>query len=404
MGVRSSYQCDTLFILSGVAIRLARKMGLHRDGSSLGLSPFESETRRRLWWHLVHVDFRMADLLSSRPSMDLFSCDTKMPLNVADEDLSPEMIDSPPERNGITSVVVCLIRCEIIEFLRKFSSPFAGDVRWEVLGSPDFTTARKDSLISQVEDLLERKYLRYCDPSNSLHTLASIMIRSSICKMKLFAHNPRRYADSGLKIPQSERDIVFANASKLLEYATLVPGNPSLEKYMWQISTSYLWNTILYVLIEARHRKTGPEVDRLWQLIGVVLSKYPQIFEKSTGTVYTALRKWTLEVWDDYIAAMRAARLPDPSTPEYINAMRRSLRPPPETVSKPKGQTDPGHIARNPTGHSNFQSRRQDGHFLADFEPYDFSNILSFEMNPNEWLQWEHLVAEEGGISQLDRI
>ena len=136
------------------------------------------------------MDFRISDLLGAKPSMDLFSCDAKMPLNVADEDLSPDMVDLPPEGNGITSIVVCLIRCEITEFLRKFSSPFPNDVHWEILTNPDITLAKKDSMINQLEDLLETKYLRYCDPSNTLHHFSLIMVRSAICKIRLFTHNP----------------------------------------------------------------------------------------------------------------------------------------------------------------------------------------------------------------------
>lgn len=408
MCVRHSYRCDTLFVLSGVAIRLARKMGLHRDGTSLGLSPFETEIRRRLWWHLVHVDFRTADVLGTRPSLDLSCGDTKMPLNVDDGDLHPDLVEPPPERKGITSITLCLIRCEIIETLRKFSTACHGDVRWEVLYSPDVTLAKKDSVISRIEGHLERKYLRYCDPSNSLHAFVSILIRSSICKMKLFAHNPRHFANRPVKVPQSERDIVFANATKLLEYVTLMQGGyHGLEKYMWQIGTSYLWNTMLYVLIEARHRKTGPEVDRSWQLIGVVFSYYPQIFEEPTGAVYTAIGKWTLEVWDDYVAASKAEGLPEPPTPEYIDAIRRCRRPAIEPLSRTKDRAaDSGHVTRNSFGYNKIQSQRYEGN-LPDFEPfesYDFPNLLSFEMDPNEWVQWEQLIAEQGCFSQVDTM
>ncbi|RHZ46895.1 putative C6 transcription factor [Aspergillus thermomutatus] len=326
MCVRKSHPCDTLFVLSGVAIRLARKMGFHRDGSFLGLSPFDTEMRRRLWWHLVHVDFRIADVLGTRPSMDLSCADTKMPLNVDDEDLHPDMTDLPPIRNGITSISLCLIRHEIMVSLRNLSTSSPADLRWEVLLGPNITPAKKDNIICQIEDHLERKYLRYCDPANPLHTFVSIMIRFCICKMKLVAHNPRQFASSPPKDPQSERDMVFANATKLLEYVTLVQGgHRGLEKYTWQIGTSALWNAMLYVLIEVRHRKTGPEVDRSWQLIGVVFS-CPRAFGRTAEPVDTVLRKWTLEVWDHYVAASKAEGLPEPSTPEYIHAIRSRIR------------------------------------------------------------------------------
>ena len=390
MAVRSSHRSDTMFALSGVAVRLARKMGLHRDGTFLGLSPFETEMRRRLWWHIFLVDLRLSDVLGTKPSSDFFSGDVKKPLNVADEDLSPDMVDFPPERNGISSIIICLMRCDIIESVRKLSSPFTDDVRLEILTSSEITLTQKDTMIDQLEDLLERKYLRYCDPTNSLHHFASIIARSSICQMKLFAHNPRRYANHGIKIPQSERDLIFTNATKELEYVSLVRGNPIFDKFKWQIGTSKLWNSILYVLLEARKRRTGPEVDRLWHLMGEVLSKFPQIFEERVAPVYATIGKWTLEVWDDYLAAMKTEGFPEPSTPEYIGAIRRCRRPQGST-SKAEAPVESGLAPIDSISYSNIPFPRQDED-LPGFDAlasYDFSDLLSFETDPNEWERWD---------------
>ncbi|PKX89364.1 putative C6 transcription factor [Aspergillus novofumigatus IBT 16806] len=397
MCVRKSYSCDTLFVLSGVAIRLARKMGLHRDGSFLGLSPFDAEMRRRLWWHLVHVDFRVADVLGTRPSMDITCADTKTPLNVDDEDLHPDMTDLPPERNGITPISLCLIRHEIMVSLHDFSTSSPADMRWEVLLGPKVPPARKDHIISQIEDHLERKYLRYCDPANPLHTFVSIMIRFSICKMKLVAHNPRQFASCPPKDLQRERDIVFANATKLLEYVTLVQGgHRGLEKYTWQIGTSALWNAMLYMLIEIRHRRTGPEVDRSWQLIGVVFS-CPRIFGRTPAPVDTVLRKWTLEVWNYYVAASKAEGLPEPSTPEYINEICGRIRSTGNPSRTEHASADRGPVVGSLPGCNQIQTNGYES--LPDFgslDSYEFPDILSFEMDSNEWVQWEQLVAEGG--------
>jgi hypothetical protein len=355
-----------------------------------------------------HVDFRSADVLGSRPSLDLFSGDTRMPLNINDEDIHPDMANPPLERNTITSTTLCLIRYEIIESLRNFATADSRDVGWEVLSSPDVALTKKDRAISQLEDHWERKYLRYCDPSNSLHTFISIIIRSNICKMKLFAHNPRQFANSTAKVPQRERDIVFANAIKLLEYITLLQeGGHGLDKYMWQIGTSYLWNAMLYVLIEARHRKAGPEMERLWQLIGRVFSYYPQVFEESTGTVYRALRKWTLEVWDAYITSSKTENLPESSTPEYIIAIQRCRRRSTEYTSKSQDlEVDSEAITRNTDGSNQvllpaFESNLPG---LGAFEPHQYSNLSSVEMDPNAWLQWEQLVADESVFAHADGV
>jgi hypothetical protein len=388
-----------LLVLSAVAVRLGRRIGLHRDGTSLELSPFETEMRRRLWWQIVHIDFRASDFSGTKPSMDLFLSDTKAPLNVEDEDLSPDMVELPPERTGITSAVLCLIRCDVMDFLRKITPQFSSDVHWDRLYNSNMTLAEKDNVITHIQDVLERKYLRYCDPSNSLHYFVSIIARSSICKMKLTAHNPRQFANCGVKVPSKERDIIFANGMKLLEYGILIQTSPQLSKFIPHISTASMWNTLLYVLIETRHRKTGPEVNRVWQIIGDVFSNYPEVFTEPTNALYAALGKWTLLVWEECAAASKAEGHPEIPTPEYIITLCRARSRLTESSSKPHGSIDPGTVLRNSTDYSKGNSLGLDGNWVTDFESsdsYDFSNLLSFDLEPGEWAQWERLLGGQG--------
>lgn len=366
-------------------------MGLHRDGVSLGLSPFETEMRRRLWWHIVQVDIRVSDIVGTKPSADLFSGDTKTPLNVADEDLVPNMVNPPAERNGITSIVLCLIRCELVNFMRIFSPNALDDVRLEALASSDVTIEKKDILINQLEDLLERKYLRYCDPCNSTHALASIFCRSLICKMRLLAHNPRRLGNSGITISQSERDLIFANATKLLEYVNVIQESAVFEKLRWQMGSTYLWNTVLCVLIEARHRKTGPEVDQLWKLLGSVFSKYTEMFEETAGTVYTAMGRWTLQVWDEYVSATTAEGRPQPVTPEYIDAIRRCRRPAGNNQTRSEARAEPGLSPADFAGLDGMQFSGQDAANPTQtdyFMSQEFSDFFNFELDSHEWGRW----------------
>ncbi|GES62204.1 C6 transcription factor [Aspergillus terreus] len=45
---------SSLFI--SFAMRVAQTMGLHRDPAKFGIQPYEAEYRRRIWWHIVHMD------------------------------------------------------------------------------------------------------------------------------------------------------------------------------------------------------------------------------------------------------------------------------------------------------------------------------------------------------------
>lgn len=369
-------------------------MGLHRDGASLGLSPFESEMRTRLWWYIVHIDLRASEFSGANPSKDLFLGDVKIPLNVEDEDLHPDMEKLPPERVGITSMVLCLVRCESTECRGDLAPPFYSDIRWERLLSSSMSLAEKDNLITQIEDLLERKYLRYCDPSNSLHCFASVIARSAICKMKLIAHNPRQFANSGTKVPQKERDIIFANSIKLLEYGNLMQSTPGLRKYMWQIRSGFLWDSLVYMLIETRHRKTGSEIDRVWQLIGGVFSNYPQIFAEASDALEAAVGNWTLQVWDDCAAARKTQGLPEIPTPEYISTLRRCRKLTAELSSRQIGPRDSGNAIGTSVDCAKDPSFGQVGYPDTDFEFHDsndFSNLLSYDLEPNEWLRWDRL-------------
>lgn len=46
---RYTYDAQTYWILTGVAFRPGQRIGVHRDGTKLGLSPFDTEMRRRIF-------------------------------------------------------------------------------------------------------------------------------------------------------------------------------------------------------------------------------------------------------------------------------------------------------------------------------------------------------------------
>lgn len=92
-------------MLSGVAIRLGQRIGLHKDGSTLGLSAYETELRRRLWWQIVFLDGRAAELSGTRLTA-LIEHDVKLPCNASDDELQPSLKELPEGRLGATSNLV----------------------------------------------------------------------------------------------------------------------------------------------------------------------------------------------------------------------------------------------------------------------------------------------------------
>ena len=80
----------TIGLYLGLALRVAQSMGLHRDPELFGLTPWEVEARRRIWWHITHMDGALA-LASGLPALvpDDEFCDTKDGSETRSTDLNP---------------------------------------------------------------------------------------------------------------------------------------------------------------------------------------------------------------------------------------------------------------------------------------------------------------------------
>jgi hypothetical protein len=289
----------------------------------------------------------------------------------------------------------------MVHLLRKLS-PGSTDVRLELLGSDEMPTAAKEKHINELEDLIERKFLRYCDPTNPLHLMISILGRSAICRLKLHTYSHRHSARTETRIFEPDRDIVFAHASKLVELALMVFNNPMLKQYSWYVNEGYFWTIILYLLIELGRQRIGAEVDHAWGLIWEALDKSWQIYCESAGVLFQTLRRWMVEVWDSHTNTMKSAGLAEPPEPNHIHLMRRLVRGPdkprPNTAEQvaPSLDFQPSMIS-GPIQSFGEKSHGSDSYEVS--ETFQFSDIFSFETNTNEWLQWDNLIAEEKGFA-----
>ncbi|KAK8861265.1 hypothetical protein IAR55_002084 [Kwoniella newhampshirensis] len=75
----------------GASLRTAQAIGLHRDGTKLGLDPFQTEYRRRLWSYLYHADKQYSLVLGRPPSISDSYTDTQPPSNVDLAEFDPAL-------------------------------------------------------------------------------------------------------------------------------------------------------------------------------------------------------------------------------------------------------------------------------------------------------------------------
>ena len=153
---------DTRFVwsLTALALRIAQSLGLHRDGSKFGLSPFDTEMRRRLWWQVCILDTRAAEDHGSEPSIVDHLFDTEVPLNIDDCDLDPDATEAPVPKSGLTEMTFCLIRFEICTLIRKFNHFPPGKNSCPKMG-PELTVNDRERMIQEFSDRVEINFLQY---------------------------------------------------------------------------------------------------------------------------------------------------------------------------------------------------------------------------------------------------
>ncbi|KAL9009989.1 MAG: hypothetical protein Q9173_005028 [Seirophora scorigena] len=87
------------WVLVGIIVRLAMRMGYHRDSKLFpNVTPFQGEMRRRIWTFVRQADLLFSFQLGLPSMIRLGDCDTALPGNYYDGDLFEEMKELPPPR------------------------------------------------------------------------------------------------------------------------------------------------------------------------------------------------------------------------------------------------------------------------------------------------------------------
>jgi hypothetical protein len=285
--MREDYDARTVYVLAGVASRVAQSMGLHRDGSLIGTTPFETEIRRRVWWQVTALHGRSAELSGSGRFLDFATSDTLIPTNVNDEELYPEMKELPAPQTRPTEMISVMLRCDLGQYWReKKSGTSFEDLR--LAPALKTTVGQRDEFLDGLEQRLEDKFLRYCDPSIPIQFMTIIIGRGAINSMRILAHHPRRYADK-TEVSAVERDYLWKASVKLLEGLNLAHSSPQLRRFMWHTRVHFVWQAFICVLDQLKERTLGDEVDSAWSQVAEVYRHHPHFLTDYKRPLHLAL-------------------------------------------------------------------------------------------------------------------
>ncbi|KAK2472753.1 hypothetical protein H9L39_14928 [Fusarium oxysporum f. sp. albedinis] len=148
----------SMWTLMGLISRSAEQLGMHRDGTVLGLSPIETEDRRRLWWQLQHLDLILSLKNNVTPLSFGAGWDVRLPLNIEDDDLDPSSRTPPKDRTGLTSFSYTLFTYWIMEKQRGFRLTQASQA---TAGDKSLLGCLADSMIDDLEAGLNENFLQF---------------------------------------------------------------------------------------------------------------------------------------------------------------------------------------------------------------------------------------------------
>lgn len=323
LGMRSVYDGRTMWVMVGLAVRIAQGMGLHIDGTFSGLSPFRTELQRRVWYFLKMFDSRSAEH-DGKEKFLLYTDgprDTKNPANVNDLDISPDMVILPPDSKKITDMSFCAIRVDVGNFYRN-----AIIRRAKQSTGAEQASDMKLSL-DELEEYLRDKYTKYCTPTNKFHLMLAIMSTHAPDVMRFMSHHPKNWTTHD-SVSESERMYVWNVSKSVMKGFAACHTNPLLAGYRWHMSYSFPWQALVHLLDCLQRGFPKDATDDVWQIIDEVYATHPHFLTEKRRPVHIAIGRLVLGAYR--IAPRRGSQrgggggggdLARDRVPDYINVL-----------------------------------------------------------------------------------
>ncbi len=294
-------------------MRLAQSIGLHRDGASLKLAPFESEMRLRLWWHLCVLDSRASEDQGFQPTVDLTNQGLRLPLNVNDDQIYPDMTHFPAESRGWTEMSFFLIQiesCRVVHPVLDRQEQYSGDSLLEI-----------QEMRKKIQDPVQYMAERYgiVTGSNSgstvdLPRIATQHVTTASKKMEfvlqlreeIYMRKHKETYDDDAR--PDVLKLSFKLACEDLESSHVLLKEGLASRFTWLFSIYTQWYALAYVLrcLCSSPSPRGLEADRAWALVEGLFPRepspqgYPPVAvhdEHGHGRIWKFLNRLRRKAW-----------------------------------------------------------------------------------------------------------
>ncbi|KAF7554451.1 hypothetical protein G7Z17_g2915 [Cylindrodendrum hubeiense] len=253
--------------------------------------------------------------------------DCRIPLNVNESELRPEMKEVPPIELKSTEALFIVVRSEISDFLRHtafyldFSSPALKSVTKGVHRRPVPDGSEVDTL----EEMINNKYLQFLDPEIPLHYITIWTARATFAKWRIVEYY-WRYSGSSTKPTESQLDAILGHAFRTLECDTKLMSSPLTKGYHWLIEKYFPLPGYMHIVRDIRNRPVSKQAERAWEIMSDSFEARSAAFNSKVNPRFTMFNKIVMEVWE--LRAAELKRLGKPITlPRIVSKIKSVPQP-----------------------------------------------------------------------------
>lgn len=290
--------------LVAIAVRLAMRMGYHRDaGPHPNVTPFQAEMRRRVWMMIRNADL-LFSFQAGLPSICRADCmDTQLPRNLYDDELQEDMATLPSSRpdNEATPVSYLIAKARLLQVFGRITERLG-----MVNASPSY-----DEIIEIDKSLKETRmtlppHLRLRslhestnEPANIImqrYGLELLYLKSQCVLHRCFLSRGRDSA----RYNYSRRTCIDASMDMLTHQAMLhhesQPGG-RLHSVKWYISSLTTSDFLLAAMIVCLELHYLAEAERTGRKSSATSSPMNDFVDERRDEMLAALRH-SMNIWE----------------------------------------------------------------------------------------------------------
>ncbi|KFA45621.1 hypothetical protein S40293_08633 [Stachybotrys chartarum IBT 40293] len=322
VSVRSTIDPVSLSSLTGVAVRIARRLGLHSEAICAKHDALEAEMRRRLWWAIILFDVRISEMAQA-PSLALAApWDCRVPRNVNDTDLRAERKEPPIARDEPSDAVFVAIHCIIASYMRYVD--FHSNSLNTALRGTGQTGVSPPAPVVAFSKMIEERHFRLLDDENPLHFMTRWTAKTFLAKFKLMEHY---VTFSSPDKPPNDVQLDYFNrlAMNVIECDTRIFTTPMIKGFTWFMMLYYPFPAYVQLLQDLKKRPCSVHADRAWQVLSENALARSTLGSGRDNAVFRIQAALVTQAWDARVAAMGPRRPTVADVPRLVSYIKEQI-------------------------------------------------------------------------------